>query len=182
MIYRLDFERECYSCINLDQDDMEDLMGDLYYPEGLPLSNVWVEMEGELYDGLGKSRQLSTPDIASWEGTPVLNERAYQLLAGTLEASGEFLPIKIEKKPWFVFNTLATTNAVDLAHSEQNRRGGIYLGLKSLQFLENKMEYLSLFKTDFDEKVGTFCTEAFKSQIIENAVTGVKFRTDLHRP
>ena len=183
MAYRIDFDIDAYPSLYISMDAMEDVMDDLYYPEGEPLMTVWAMPEGELVDGKSLGREMPEPDICNWEGNLVLSPKAYQLVGGKIEKYAELLPVKVNSDVWHIVNITFTTGAVDSENSEQELRGGIYVGLKNLAFLDKELTDTLLFKTDFDEKVGNFCSEKFKELLqSECGLSGVIFRTDLERP
>ncbi|MCL6271853.1 hypothetical protein M3P05_18200 [Sansalvadorimonas sp. 2012CJ34-2] len=183
MIYRLDFDLDKYSALFIDPDEMEEVMDDLYYPEGEPLSGEWNAPKGVLCDGKDQGRDLESSDICTWEGNLVLGPKAYELLGDKLRPYSELLPVYVNSELWYVVNILTVTDAVDYTKSEQDLRGGIYVGLKSLQFNEGMLTNILLFKTDFDEKVGNFCNERFREEVEDTCrLTGVVFRTNLERP
>ncbi|WP_281647589.1 hypothetical protein [Parendozoicomonas sp. Alg238-R29] len=183
MIYRLDFDLDSYVSIFISMDAMEDVMDDIYYPEGESLLEEWVAPQAEFVDGKGQGRNLQIPDIGSWEGNMVLGPDAYEKLSSVVAADNELLPVLIDGQTWYVVNIISTTDAVNLEESEQDLRGGIYVGLKSLAFHEEDLSGTPLFKTSFDEKVGNFCNESFHLLVTqEYQLEGPVFRTNLERP
>ncbi len=183
MAYRIDFDIDAYPSLYISMDAMEEVMDDLYYPEGEPLMPVWAMPEGELVDGKSQGRKMPQPDICNWEGNLVLSPKAYQVLQKEVEKYAELLPVKVSGEVWHIVNVTFTTDAVDHESSEKDLRGGIYVGLKSLAFLDQELTDTLLFKTEFDEKVGNFCNQKFKELLqSEYELTGVTFRGDLERP
>jgi hypothetical protein len=182
MIYKVQLDTTHYQGIFVDHNELDAKMGDLLYPEGFPLGDEWETPEGSLYDATGKERDgLKTPDIASWVGNLTFNQTAYQKAKPVLSKFGEFLTVSINNQPWYVFNLLHTLDSsiVDQSRSERNMSGGIYMGLKKLVFLENKLKDELIFRTEYDEGIGQYCSEQFKQLLDDLDLTGLSLTTEL---
>lgn len=183
MIYRLNLDINNYLGIFVDEDELDDKVGDILYPEGYPIADDWEETpEGSLYDASGKERSsLDTPDIASWVGNLALSPKAFTAIGEHLTAYGEFLPVTINGEDWQVLNITHTRNddVIDTDKSEQDLSGGIYMGLKALAFNEDRLDKELIFRCKYDQGVGQFATEAFKTLIEENHLSGIIFSEDL---
>ncbi len=70
-------------------------------------------------------------------------------------------------------------DVIDTDKSEQNLSGGIYIGLNALAFNEEKLDKELIFRCKYDQGVGQFATEAFKTLIEENQHMGIVFSEDL---
>lgn len=182
MIYKIQIDIAHYLGVYIDHNELDAKMGDLVYPEGFALKDEWVTPTASLYDATGKERQgLKTPDVASWVGNLTFNQAAYTKVEPYLAAFGEFLTIEINQQPWYVFNLLHTLgdSVVDHANSKRNMSGGIYMGLKSLVFLEEKLSDLLVFRTNYDEGIGQYCSERFKQLMSDLDLSGVAFSGEL---
>lgn len=183
MIYRLNFDTKNYAGVFVNEDELDEKVGDLLYHEGFPIQEEWADTPiGELYDATGKERDsLPIPDIASWVGNLALSPKAYSLLADSLRAYGEFLPISINDEIWQVLNLTRTLGhqVIDESQSEQALSGGIYMGLKALAFRDEALVDQLLFRCKYDQGVGQFATSVFKALLEKHELTGVIFSKDL---
>ncbi|MGH1373160.1 MAG: hypothetical protein ACRBBW_14055 [Cellvibrionaceae bacterium] len=183
MAYRINFDTQRYLGVFIDEDELDEKVGDLLYPDGVSIAEQWEEApEAVLYDATGKERDdLVKPDIASWVGNLALGPKAYDLLVESLSPLGEFLPITIGDTTWQVFNLTHTLSnqVVDESKSEQVMSGAIYMGLKSLVFRAEALSDELFFRCKYDQGVGQFATEDFRELVTKHKLTGLVFSEDL---
>ncbi len=183
MVYRINFDTNKYMGVFIDEDELDEKVGDLLYPDGASILDDWeATPNAELYDATGRERDdLVKPDIASWVGNLALSPKAYDCLAEYLMPLGEFLPISINGEIWQVFNLTYTlgNQVIDEQNSEQALSGSIYMGLKSLAFREDQLNEALCFRCKYDQGVGQFSTRKMRDLISTSELTGLIFSEDL---
>ena len=145
------------------------------------LKPIWKTPNGQFFKSDSGSTTL--PDISDWTGNSLLvNKDTYDMLLNTIGSLGEFLPINVENKPYYLFNCLNIIDdkLIDMSNSELATLNKQVVGTAKLAFHQDKISDDTLiFTTTFDRHSHLFCTEAFKTFIAENKFTGIGFDTRL---
>jgi len=126
------------------------------------------------------------PDISYWTTSHmVLNQKAYNVLSSHLKPYGEFLPVNVEGKPYYIFNTLKLVDEsfINLDMSEREFEGEgelkMQVGLHKLKFKEVRLKDTLVFKTEYDTYLNIFCGDEFKKMVEMAGLTGLLFKEDL---
>ncbi|MCG3737975.1 hypothetical protein [Vibrio cincinnatiensis] len=187
-IYQLkpDFER--FKTFELDVVTLAEQLGNVELIDtlmGAPatsesLKTIWND--GVSFDFDGDSAQKNEPDITTWDVSfLVMSKQAYEVVRSELEKVGEFLPIEIGNKPFFVFHCLSF-GLEDTGLTEMEYQGGYPIGLKSLAFVEPDIRFKAVFKSKLQGAGKLFATERLKKLCDENRLQGLRFDTDLVDP
>lgn len=147
----------------------------------LALTDVWKRMEAS-FESISDITQSETiPDITTWvAGTLVLSEKAKQLLT-CLEGHGEYLPINTPDGEYWIFNCLEVLPA-DEKQSKRTVEQGQVLDVEKIEFSDDAVKNVCIFKTDYDGFRSTFCTSTLKEEISKNQLSGLTFNTSLGSP
>lgn len=186
--YRLDNDFSNYWSFTIDSVELFSKMPN-YSPRfnGVSKLESWVAPNAGFYasDNYGvdntREQTINIPDITTWVlGCLILNEKAYIALKGVLAPSGEFLEAYCEGIPYFIFNNLhiEDDSAVDTGHSEKCIVDGIFQGVDALAFIESKISQ-PIFKTTFDRKAYSYCTDIFKEAVLNADLKGLIFNEAL---
>lgn len=146
---------------------------------GESLANKWKCLETSLHS-LSKSG-IKTPDISLWDSQGLyLSSKAYDALGDVLKNDGEFLSIKVDGEPAYLFNC-QVFGQEDISLTERKYLDGEPDGVVSLVFdeadLMNKSRYV--FRSKMQGCTILYATERFKQLIEQHALTGVKFDSQL---
>lgn len=147
----------------------------------LALNDVWKRMEAS-FESISDITQSETiPDITTWvTGTLVLSEKAKQLLT-CLEGHGEYLPINTPDGEYWIFNCLEVLPA-DENQSKRTVEQGQVLDVEKIEFSDDAVKNVCIFKTDYDGFRSTFCTSTLREEISKNQLRGLTFNTNLINP
>ncbi|GAA5445425.1 hypothetical protein Misp06_03628 [Microbulbifer sp. NBRC 101763] len=179
MIYRIHPNIKDYLMVTFDGDKAREALGedtDFYMDERpFPYQNEWQPMEVDFDDAFG-GKKKEIPDISLNVGKLFLSEKAYNLLKDKLSKFGELLPITFEGKKGYIFNGLTTVKTDEKLsiHDPLNDRF-------SIEFNENNIEEISIFKAEIDFN-GYFCNDELKNIIESNNLTGINFSIDVGNP
>lgn len=180
--YKLKFRLKSYLSVDIDNNELRDKLGKIIYPNGEPMADVWNQPTGRLYNQYFDNDEGKLPEISDWVGNMVLGPVAYEVLKKPLQGCGELLPITLsvdgEDQTWYVFNVTAICNAVDESKSEQDIMDGMIMGVHSLAFKEGA-DLPLVFRTDFDRRMGIYCSQEFKELVSNVGFDSVLFRGDL---
>ena len=124
----------------------------------------------------GKKGEM--PDLMIRNGRLFLNEKAYGVLLEVLEEDGEFLPVTFGDRSGYLFNILSVAEDVDGLDQKLSTKDE-FGDLQSLVFHEDKVEGFKLFRSRFDDYMGVYCGEAFKSAVEQSGLNGLIFSVDL---
>jgi hypothetical protein len=188
MIYKLEHDYENTYSLLIDPVEMVSKMP-TYKPrqKAKSVAHEWVAPEASFFKSENFAGSEETiPDVTMWKlGYLVLSPKAYEKLKVCLSPSGEFLPITIDGKTFYLFSPLyiiadkATdkSNAVDIIDS------GVHLGQGNVTFDEAllKKENITVFKTNTDKLVFSYCTEVFKGLIEDNGFKGLVFEGSVQK-
>jgi hypothetical protein len=187
-IYKTSFNYDSFLSLDINLKDMMFAIGEhigtknflSYSSQNLSLLEYWKDdfkANFVAVDGLPEAS--GRPDITAWnKANFVMSEAAYEVLKLHLAEYGEFLPINIDDKPYYIFNCL---NAVEVDSSSEldlSPRGG-FLGVKKIGFTNEVVENNLVFKSKFDRGSAIYCGDKFKSLLEDNNLKGLNFNTDL---
>ncbi len=180
-VYKISQAPEEYMSFSISAEELTQKMGGRFKARfnGKPQLENWTQPNAYFYSDEGCTK---IPDITCWAiGNLVLNQKAFDILGDTIAQYGEFLPTNCEGIPYYIYNSLSIIDdsAVDASKSEQDIDLGVFMGVKSLGFHDDKASEHILFKTNFDKKVSLFCNDRFKNLIMENSLHGLSFETEL---
>lgn len=167
--------------INDIYDELSDAIGDdeaiNFVKNNTKLSTVWPEISGKFVDvGLNN---LERPDITLFNNVHlILNTLALNKLKNQLEKVGELLPITIDHEAHYLFNCLNPVDA-DEAKSEADFVEGIWMGIKSIDFLPSTSATNLVFKTQFDRCKALYCGDKFKELCEDHNLKGLTFSENL---
>lgn len=178
MIYSMHPDINNYLCFNISGDAARKALGDdtVFHFDESPIrySDNWSPMELEFYNASG-SKDLPIPDICQHHGRLWLSEKAYAALNSHISADGEFLPVFEKNQSGYLFNTLSLEDhALDNKLCQKNQWGEITW----LAFDEAKVRS-ALFRTEYDDYMGTFCTDKLLLAYREAGLTGLIFSENL---
>lgn len=182
MIYKLNHDFENTLSFLVDPVELATKMPH-YRPrqKAKPLLDGWVVPEASFYASENYILDVEqVPDVTTWKlGYLVLSKKAYDHLHNCLSGSGEFLPVRISGAEFYIFNPLYViadsdinkTKAVEIIDS------GVHLGQGNVSFDESVLEKdsISIFKTNTDQLVFSYCTDEFKKLYEENGFKGLAF-------
>ncbi len=130
-------------CVDMDEDDFFEFSW-----KNLSLKHCWKDV-GATFVDVGLNSE-SIPDITIWNSSCLfLSPKAYQALSKKLEPFGEFLPVTVDGEKYHVFNCLNLVEA-DPNKSEADVVDGLWQGVRSIGFEEQKTLNQLVFKTKFD--------------------------------
>lgn len=182
MIYRLKRQENMHELVQLSIVELAKLLNDpdLRFTKRLfnacvPLTGRWVKPTCPAHPSYNEKLP---PDITFWGNFLALNAKAFDALAPTIKADGEFLPIDVEGHSVTLFN--CTQLAAEIPElSLIKYEDGFPNGLQSLVFDENDAKGKAIFKSELEGCRALFVTELFKNACEENSLTGIWFDDDL---
>lgn len=128
------------------------------------------------FESLASSKG-SLPDIMVRNGRLFLSETATLVLHELIASQGELLPVDYQGQNGMLFNILATAedvDGVDVQLSLKNEFGEVV----ALEFREGNLKELDIFRTSFDNYIGVYCSERFKSTVESAGLKGLIFSSD----
>ena len=186
-IYKLKGDIKNYWTFFIDATEIAMKMGDnfdLDY-DGISKLSWWKPVDGSFHqEDENKTKKVAIPDIDIWSSNLVLNEKAKEVLLPYIESLGELLPVNCEGISYNLFNTMNVIDdsAVDKENSQRIEEQGIFMGIESLQFFEDKVSEKSyLFRTSFDNYVDVYCNESFKEIVEKARLKGLCFEAELDK-
>lgn len=184
-VYKLSYNYTDFFNLDLDIEDLvdefdENLGEDKFYNyswDNISLKEYWVDAGAKFVDvGL---KNAAKPDVTTWNGANlVLSPKAYEVLKGSLEPLGEFLPITIDGETYLVFNCLNVVY-VDSVQSEADIVNDLWMGVKKIGFEDDTIKNNLIFKTKFDRCSALYCGESFKTLLESHNLKGLNFNEDL---
>lgn len=182
MIYKLNHDFENTYSFLVDPVELISKMPN-YRPrqKAKPLLEGWTTPEASFYASenfILNSEQL--PDVTTWKlGYLVLSKKAYDYLYKCLSNAGEFLPVHVKNTEYFIFNPLhvIADSAVNKKKAVEIIDSGVHLGQSNVFFDESVLEKenISIFKTNTDQLVFSYCTEQFKKLYEDYGFKGLVF-------
>lgn len=182
MIYQLEADFEAFYSFDFDVEDLlEKMPGYSQRFRAKARLPGWVEPQGRFYKGSGFIGDVECiPDISIWAlGNLLLNERAYKVLSGHIDGAGEFLPVQVDDKQYYMFNTLhvLSSQVVDLTDAVEVIDSGVHLGVSGLKVIEDDLNDVDVFKMKEEKLIHSFVTDGFKRLCNDAGLTGLSFRS-----
>ncbi|WP_297532929.1 hypothetical protein [Thalassolituus sp.] len=136
---------------------------------------IWQKLSVRFEPALGGKSDKPIPDLQVHSGHIFLSERALKALKGVLELYGELLPVVYRSdneapKEGAIFNPLKIVSA-----NERTSTKDSFGEVTSLFFDSEEV----IFKTDFDDYFGLYCSNEFQRLIEANALTGMELIENL---
>ncbi|TNC83311.1 MAG: hypothetical protein CSH37_14915 [Thalassolituus sp.] len=180
MIYQLEADFEAFYSFDFDVEDLlEKMPGYSQRFRAKPRLSGWIEPQGRFYKGTGFTGNVECiPDISIWAlGNLVLNERAYDILSDHINGAGEFLPVRVDDKQYYMFNTLhiLSSQAVDLTGAIEVVDSGVHFGASGLKVIEDDLNDVDVFKMKEEKLIHSFVTDGFKKLCKDAGLTGLSF-------
>lgn len=189
MIYKLRADRQKYLNFYIDAYVIEKIIGDFFLLHQERWVDFWKPVPVAFADDSDSKNVVLPPDITVWatENCLALNQKAYDALKSHLDPFGEFLPLKPDGNPYWLFHS---TRKTDLTHVDSDRSIRSvdevdFVEMQSLVFNERSLKGELVFQTEFSGYKNMYCTEEFKSLIDHYQLAGLIFSTDLacvHEP
>lgn len=174
-IYKIDYDYDQYKALYIPGHTLIRLLKPIQGKKGpQSLASHWIDVTGELEQKNMDASASDIPDITFWSKYLAFSAPAYAKLVDRLEPVGEFLPVNTSAGIWYIFNILQyADHLVDETNSQQDISNNVCMGLKALTFTSPTNE--QVFKINFDQGNGVYCTEAFKNLIKDLQLTGLVF-------
>lgn len=119
----------------------------------------------------------NVPDLTLWRGASVImSDRAVEALKPMISSCGEFLPLNFEGKLYALFNCRKEV-AADPQRSVRIEEGGYFMDVEKLVFSDDVDT--PIFKSPFENNRNLFCTDRFRTAVVENGLGGIYFGDDL---
>ena len=136
---------------------------------------IWQTLSVRFEPALGGKSDKPIPDLQMHSGHLFLSERALKSLRDILEPHGELLPVVYSSdneapKEGAIFNPLKVVSA-----NERTSTKDSFGEVASLFFDTEEV----IFKTDFDDYFGVYCSNEFQRLIEANELTGTELRENL---
>lgn len=181
-IYKLTYRLKSYLSLIVSADALEEKLGAVTYPKGEPLKDIWHPLEASFYNRYNDNTEGKLPEISDWVGNMVLSAAAFQSLTPLLAPFGEFLPVNVNGVDWYIYNATTIYNCIDESLSSRNVMDGVVMDIAALKFDEAKLGPAPVFRTDYDRRMGVYCSQAFKDAVQAQGFEAVLFREDLTSP
>lgn len=184
MIYKLNHDFENTFSFLVDPVELVNKMPN-YRPrqKAKALLDGWVTPDASFYASenyILDSEQI--PDVTTWKlGYIVLNQKAYDYLHQCLVGAGEFLPVNVNDIQYYIFNPLyvIADSAVNKTKAVEIIDAGVHLGQGNVSFGESVLnkDNISIFKTNTDQLVFSYCTDQFKKICEDYNLKGLIFES-----
>jgi len=182
MIYKLGYDYENTGLLSIDGVELVKKMPALR-PKffATPKQKEWVAPNASFYYSENyKGNTKSTPDITTWAtGVLAFNPKAYDVFRESLVKAGEFLPISVNGETHHLFNTLyiIPDEVIDKSKAVEVIDTGVHFGQTNVIFDEAFLaaEKISVFKSNTNKLLHSFCTEEFKKAYEVNNFKGLVF-------
>ena len=187
MIYRIHEDNANFQNFFLDLEEVLDVMDETigereflgFSVDNISLKDLWPGFKAEFKKKERKGKILPRPDMATWRGANlVLSQKAYDVLAKSLESYGEFLPLTCDDEPCYIFNCL-TLGEIDEVNSKKEMLDGYPVGVERLVFDEERLGDKLVFKTPYERCISVLCQNEFKDMVERAELTGLRFDAHL---
>lgn len=136
---------------------------------------IWQTLSVRFEPALGGKSDKPIPDLQMHSGHLFLSERALKSLKDILEPHGELLPVIYSSdneapKEGAIFNPLKVVSANERTSTKDS------FGEVASLFFDTEAV---IFKTDFDDYFGVYCSNEFQRLIEANDLTGIELRENL---
>lgn len=148
-----------------------------------PRAQEWVMPNASFFFGDSPEQMKEDlPDITTWStGVLVFNPKAYDVFRESLAKSGEFLPVSVYGETYYLFNTLYVIPdaAIDKSKAIEVIDTGVHFGQTNVAFDEQLLasENISVFKSNTNKLLYSFCTDDFKNIYTKNNFNGLVFES-----
>lgn len=179
MLYRLKSNDIDYLSLIYDDEEVIEKLGEenLIQIECDPreYGPIWQKLSVRFELALGGKCDKPIPDLQVHSGHLFLSERALKSLKGILEPYGELLPVVYSSeneapKEGAILNPLKILPANAKASTKDS------LGEVASLFFDTEEV---IFKTDFDDYFGVYCSNEFRQLVSEADFSGLVFSEDL---
>ena len=179
MLYRISTNDVDYLSLIYDDEEVIEKLGEenLIQIECDPreYAPIWQKLSVRFESALGGKSDKPIPDLQVHSGHLFLSERALKALKDVLEPYGELLLVVYSSdneapKEGAIFNPLKVVSANKRTSTKDS-----FGEVASLFFDTEEV----IFKTDFDEYFGLYCSNEFQRFIKANELTGLEMREDL---
>ncbi|MEK9713406.1 MAG: hypothetical protein VW258_12660 [Thalassolituus sp.] len=179
MLYRLNSNDIDYLSLIYDDEEVIEKLGEenLIQIECDPreYAPIWKKLSVRFEPALGGKSDKPIPDLQVHSGHLFLSEMALKALKDVLEPYGELLPVVYSSdneasKEGAIFNPLKIVAANEITSTKDS-----FGEVASLFFDTEEV----IFKTDFDDYFGLYCSNEFQRLIEANELTGMELRENL---
>lgn len=178
-IFKLHQNSENILSVHIDPISMAQRMPEYRpYPLVKPMEAYWKAPEISFYASQSADKNSTFPDITNWGlALLVLNAKANDVLSDLLAPSGEVLPLDYPQEDYFLFNPLYIVKEEALNRSDEVTKidSGVNLGEENVKIIESHLEGHEIFRLPTDKCVSVYCTNQFRSRVIDSALTGLVF-------
>ena len=181
-VYRLEYDIYKFPRVVISPDEIADKIpnGRKGMKPNISKVSYWSELNGNIDYGDDIPHSTPCPDLSNWLSSIILSEEAKKKLGSELENYGEVLPIQINGKKMYYFNTLNISDDIDPFNTKKEVVDGIDMGIQKIAFLEDKIKDLGVFRSNYDGSSYLYCTDTFKNLIEDSGLTlGWSFHKNL---
>jgi hypothetical protein len=185
-VYRLLPDYKNFWCFDIDTDhlaeklniepeseDYDDLI--TFGMNGVSYIDKWSKPQGKFKPLPDWPHANEIPDVILFNGSVlVLSQRACSLMRPGLEEYGEFLPVDVRGRTFYILNVLKRVN-IDDEKTKWNMLYGTIESVKQLIFDDQALTKASLFYCDEYPAHGLYCTTPFKQSIEDLSFNGLIF-------
>ncbi|MEC8525355.1 MAG: hypothetical protein VXZ24_14045 [Pseudomonadota bacterium] len=181
MLYRLNSNDIDYLSLTYDDEEVIEKLGEenLIQIECEPreYAPIWQKLSVRFEPALGGKSDKPIPDLQVHSGHLFLSEKALKSLKDILEPYGELLPVIYSSdneapKEGAIFNPLKVVSA-----NERTSTKDSFGEVASLFFDTEEV----IFKTDFDDYFGVFCSDYLQRKVVDWGMSGIEFEIDLSK-
>ena len=181
-IYRVHPDIDNYQILSISTDEVLNKLGDKYPfhidPSPHSYSAIWRTLDINFHAAISTLEAQGIPNVSVDKGRLFTNESAFKLIETLISNKDEALLVNYDSQPGYIINVRLL--AEDYLGVDTNRcKKNIYGDLESIGFIESKMKEAHLFRTEYDDFMGLYCSEEFKTIIEENNLSGITFSPDL---
>ena len=182
-IYRLIAELERYGQLEVDARALHSALGtELYMSMESPAHDwkpVWPGLPGEFCEYDEAPLECGMPDLSTWRETGlVLSPKAFKVLETVIAPYGEFVSFDCSGEEYRIFRCTKVIPA-DMERSRKLTEDGLDLEIQHLNFVSSEVGTTTIFCTDFDNHANLFCSERFRSVVLNEKLTGLEFSEKL---
>lgn len=183
MVYKLRANRAQYMNFYLSPDEIEASIGDYFLLDEPLWSEFWKPIEATFSDDSDNKKVVAIPDITIWATSNNLacNDKAYEVLKDHLSGYGEWLPVTCEGTQYWLLHATKKTgiDAVNTKVSQRTIDVTEHVEIQRLEFIEDKVQDLLVFQTEYSLYKNLYCTDRFKDLIESAGLGGLVFSDDM---
>lgn len=133
------------------------------------LRDFWTPLDISLRRNEGSEN--AAPDLTLWRGASlIMSKKAVDVFRPELASLGEFLPLRFDGMEYALFNCRKEVEA-DRDASVRVEEQGFFMDVEALAFPTGTDTLL--FKCPFENNRNLFCTDEFRSLLIDHKLGGV---------